>query len=225
MNAPRRTRIKFCGLTSEAEIALAVEAGADAVGVIVAPSPRRVTLEALPSLAAAVPAFVTKVGVVVGPSEAEAAALRALGFMLQFSGDESAELCERLCAGAAYLKAFHVHPEESALVADLACLREYRRAVWMFDSRLDARYGGTGVPFVWHVVEAAAAQRPIVVSGGLTPENVGACVRAVRPHAVDVRSGIETAGRKDPAKMLAFVRAVHEADAALGAADALRVTA
>jgi phosphoribosylanthranilate isomerase len=82
----------------------------------------------------------------------------------------------------------------------------------MFDSRIDGRYGGTGVSFVWQLVEAIAARRAIVISGGLTPANVAACVRAVRPHAVDVRSGIETAGRKDPAKMAAFVRAVREAD-------------
>ncbi len=224
MNAPRRTRIKFCGLQTEDDIALAVEAGADAIGIIVAASPRRVALERLPALSAAVPPFVTKVGVLAsrgddaGLDDAEAAALRELGFTLQFSGDESAARCERLAGGAHYLKAFHVRPDDRDM-PELESRRAYRHAMWMFDSRVDARYGGTGVPFLWRVVQAVAAQRPIVVSGGLTPENVAACVRSVRPHAVDVRSGIETSGRKDPAKMLAFVRAVREADeSAAGAA-------
>jgi phosphoribosylanthranilate isomerase len=211
VNAPRRTRIKFCGCESVADIALAVEAGADAVGIIVADSPRRVDLELLPMLAAAVPAFVTKVGVLAGQGEVEAAALRALGFTLQFSGDESAAECEYLAGGAAYLKAFHVRPDDDT-VPDFEVRRDYRSAMWMFDSRVDGRHGGTGVPFLWQTVEAAAARRAIVISGGLTPSNVATCVRAVRPHAVDVRSGIETAGRKDPEKMHAFVRAVRAAD-------------
>jgi phosphoribosylanthranilate isomerase len=169
------------------------------------------SVDALPELAAAVPAFVTKVGVLAGQGDMEATALRALGFTLQFSGDESAVECERMAGGAPYLKAFHVQPGEGDIV-DLASRRDYRNAMWMFDSRIDGRYGGTGVSFVWQLVEAIAARRAIVISGGLTPANVAACVRAVRPHAVDVRSGIETAGRKDPAKMAAFVRAVREAD-------------
>jgi phosphoribosylanthranilate isomerase len=211
VNAPRRTRIKFCGLTSEAEIALAVEAGADAVGIIVAPSSRQVALDRLPALASAVPAFVSKVGVLVNAAESVADVLRSLGFTLQFSGDESPAECERLAGGSAYLKAFHVDPGAAGNV-ELESRRAYVNAMWMFDSRVDARYGGTGVPFLWQTVGAAAARRPIVVSGGLTPENVAQCVRDVRPHAVDVRSGIETADRKDAQKMFAFVRAVREAD-------------
>jgi phosphoribosylanthranilate isomerase len=211
VNAPRRTRIKFCGLTTVREIALAVEAGADAVGVIVAPSSRRVALDRLPELAAAVPAFVSKIGVLVNQAEPVVDALRSLGFTLQFSGDETPAECERLAAGSAYLKAFHVDPSAGEDV-ETESRRAYINAMWMFDSRVDARYGGTGVPFLWRTVAAAAARRPIVVSGGLTAENVAECVRAVRPHAVDVRSGIETAGRKDAEKMFAFVRAVREAD-------------
>jgi phosphoribosylanthranilate isomerase len=211
VNEPRRTRIKFCGLTTAREIALAVEAGADAVGIIVAPSSRQVGLDRLPELAAAVPAFVSKIGVLVNQDESVTSTLRALGFTLQFSGDESPAECERLAGGSTYLKAFHVDPRAEGSV-EAEWRRAYVNAMWMFDSRVDARYGGTGVPFLWHTVAATAARRPIVVSGGLTPENVAACVRAIRPHAVDVRSGIETANRKDAEKMFAFVRAVREAD-------------
>jgi phosphoribosylanthranilate isomerase len=82
----------------------------------------------------------------------------------------------------------------------------------MFDSSVAGSFGGTGRAFDWSLVAALARERPLVMSGGLTPANVGACIRAVRPYAVDVRSGIETDGRKDPDKMRDFVRAVREAD-------------
>jgi len=210
---PGRTRIKFCGITTPAEAALAAEAGADAIGVILAESPRRVEATALPELAAAVPPFITKVGVLAGAAEGEAARLRALGFVLQFSGSESPALCERTSAGATYIKAFHVRRGISYDAADFAPLEEYAHALWMFDAKPDERLGGSGTTFMWDIVEPLARRRRVIIAGGLTPENVGACVRAVRPFAVDVRSGIETGDAKDPEKMRAFVRAVREADA------------
>ena len=207
-----RTRVKFCGMTSPRDVALAVAAGADAVGVIAAESPRRVAEADLPRLAAAVPPFVDRIAVVVDPSDREAALLRALGFTLQFSGDEPADRCEQLADGLPYVKAFHLPPEAAGPPAagDLAA---YGRALWMFDTRVAGRRGGTGVPFGWAAVAGVARERDVVVAGGLTPENVGACVRAVRPYAVDTRGGVETADAKDVEKMRAFVRAVREADA------------
>jgi phosphoribosylanthranilate isomerase len=86
--------------------------------------------------------------------------------------------------------------------------------MWMFDTRVADRAGGSGLPFDWSIIQSIAIARAIVISGGLTPGNVADCVRAVRPYAVDVRSGIETDGRKDAAKMAAFVAGVHEADTA-----------
>ncbi len=210
-----RTRIKFCGMTSLADVALAVDAGADAVGVIVAASsPRRADPELLLVLATAVPPYVSRIAVVTSPSEREAATLRALGFTLQFSGEELPAECARLAAGHAYVKAFHLRDDTAYDAADFEELAAYENALWMFDSRVGEKLGGTGIPFVWDLVAPVARRRPVVVSGGLRPENVGACVRAVRPYAVDARSGIETEGRKDPAKMRAFVRAVREADEA-----------
>lgn len=206
----RRTRIKFCGMTSADEVALAVAAGVDAVGVILAPSARRVPPERVAELAKAIPPFVARVGVLANQGEEEASLLLGLGFTLQFSGSESAERCEMLSRGAPYLKVFHV--DRDARSIDDAGSIAFPHALWMFDTRAAGRAGGSGLTFDWTVLQSTAHERAIVVSGGLTSDNVAACVRAVRPYAVDVRSGIETEGRKDVAKMGAFVAAVREAD-------------
>jgi phosphoribosylanthranilate isomerase len=208
-----RTRIKFCGMTSPADIALAVEAGADAVGVILAPaSPRKVTADVLPTLAVAIPPFVARVGVVTSPSEAEVARLTALGFSIQFSGEESASDCRRLAADRPYIKALHVS-EDGHADDLLRRFDEHRNALAMLDTRSGNKSGGTGVPFPWEVAAPLARSRRVVISGGLSVTNVRACVRMLRPYAVDVRSGIETDGRKDADKMQAFVQAVRQADA------------
>jgi phosphoribosylanthranilate isomerase len=207
-----RTRIKFCGMTSAADVALAVEAGADAVGFIVAPSARRVAASALPGLLAAVPPFVTAVIVSAGETDADLAALGARGALLQFSGVEPPGHCERLANGARYLKAFHVRAEDGVATFDRATLAAYPNALALIDSSAGGAFGGTGRAFDPRLVAELARERPLVLSGGLTPENVADAVRTVRPYAVDVRGGIETNGAKDPAKMRAFVRAVREAD-------------
>ncbi len=214
MIARLRTRVKFCGMTSAGDVALAVAAGADAVGVILAPSARRVTLERVAEIAAAIPPFVSRIGVVVDPSEEEAGVLGDLGFTLQFCGDETPETCAALAAGAPYVKVFHVPADATAF--DFSPCAAYTHATWMFDTRAPRHGGGSGMTFSWQLIEAAARERPIIVSGGLSAANVGACVAALGPYAVDVRSGIESDGRKDAAKMSAFLAAVRGADEARG---------
>jgi phosphoribosylanthranilate isomerase len=209
VTAPRRTRVKFCGMTSVRDVALAVDAGADAVGVIVADSARRVPLEALEEIAAAIPPYVDRIGVIADQGEREAEAFRARGFTLQFSGEETPSDCRALARGAPYIKVFHVDPATGTV--DVERCAEYAGALWMFDARVPGVRGGTGTSFDWSVVLPAARARRIVVSGGLTAENVAACIDAVHPYAVDVRSGIETDGTKDPAKMRAFVGSVLRA--------------
>jgi phosphoribosylanthranilate isomerase len=193
-------------MTSAADVALAVDAGADAVGVIVAESSRRVSLDRLAAIAAAIPPYVSRVGVLADQGESEAAPLRALGFTLQFSGEETPEQCAALAAGLPYLKVFHLDP--SVPNVEVERYAAYENAVWMFDTHVAGNRGGTGRAFDWSALEAIASAHRIVVSGGLRAENVGACVALVRPFAVDVRSGIETDGAKDPVKMAAFVRSV-----------------
>ncbi len=194
---------------------LAVDAGADAVGVILAEgSPRRVGLERLHRIAEAVPALVGLVAVFVDPPSSLVDEALKLGAIPQFHGDEPADACEAFAAGP-YLKAFHVRAEPAPTAEEFARFaRPFAHATWLFDTaRAGGRSGGTGRSFDWPLARRLAGPRPIVISGGLTPENVGDCVRAVRPFAVDVAGGVETDGTKDPRKLRAFVRAVRAADA------------
>ena len=208
--------MKICGCTSRADVAVAVDAGADAVGVILAEtSERRVSIERFREIAEAVPAIVTLVAVFVDPPAALVDEALKAGAIPQFHGYEPAEACEAFAAGP-YLKAYHVRANRSNSQAEFETLaRPFEHATWLFDTADESgRSGGTGRTFAWDTARELAGARRFVVSGGLTAENVGDCVRAVRPYAVDVRSGVETSGVKDPEKVYAFVRAVREADAA-----------
>jgi phosphoribosylanthranilate isomerase len=209
-----RTRVKICGCTSIEDVALAVAAGADAVGVILAErSERRVSIERFRDIAQSVPALTTLVAVFVDPPASLVDEVLHAGAIPQFHGDESAEACEAVAAGP-YLKAFHVDAGRAHEPDDFAQrARAFAHATWMFDTAGDdGRSGGTGRTFAWELARKLAGDRRFVVSGGLTPENVRDCVRTARPYAVDVRSGVETNGMKDPEKIRAFVRAVRAAD-------------
>ncbi len=206
--------MKICGCTSADDVALAVDAGADAVGVILAEqSERRVGLDRFRGIAQSVPALTTLVAVFVDPPASLVDEALKAGAIPQFHGHEPAEACEAFAAGP-YLKAYHVDAVRPPSRAEFgAFARPFEHATWMFDAAgADGRSGGTGRTFAWDIAADLAGGRRFVVSGGLTPENVGACVRAVRPYAVDVRSGVETNGKKDPDKVRAFVRAVRGAD-------------
>lgn len=201
------TLVKFCGCTSPHDVTLAAEAGADAFGMIFAPSPRRIAWEAASEIAEQRLEGIAPVAVFVNPRHEEVERVRSLfpHAWLQFSGDEPPQFIARY--GDRAIKAIHVggssSPEE--------CATQYPGALLVLDTHDDRVAGGTGRSFAWPSVTALAHERRIIVAGGLTPENVGRCVGEVRPFGVDVRSGIETDGRKDPKKMSAFVRAVHAA--------------
>jgi phosphoribosylanthranilate isomerase len=203
----------MCGCTTVRDAELAIAAGADAIGMIFAPSERRIALPEAAKIAQAVPPLVTLVGVFIDPTLAQLEdALHTIPTMqLQFSGTETPEVCTAM--KVPYTKVFHVAAAERL---DLDALRDeatrYPGALAMFETA-SAVGGGSGKTFDWSGLEALGRRRRIAISGGLTPENVGTCVRMVRPYAVDVRSGIEAEGRKDPKKMRDFVRAVREADA------------
>ncbi len=207
---PGRTMIKFCGCTSPADARNAIDAGADAVGVIFAPSPRRIDLERAREIAAAVGADARFVGVFVDPPAGDVAAARAAipHLVAQFSGDEPPALCA--AAEGAFIKVFHVEAQAQA-APDERDVDRYGAPVVMFETA-SAQRGGSSRTFGWDVVAPLVAGRRAMISGGLTPENVGQVVRRLRPYGVDVRSGIETGGVKDFQKMRAFVRAVREAE-------------
>lgn len=206
------TRIKFCGITSWSDVELAIAAGADAVGLIFAPSPRRIDLRNARDIASRIGAAITPVGVFVNPAPGDVERVRDLfpAMLLQFSGDETPEAVASF--SGATIKTIHIANEGPEELETLA--NRYSPALPLFEKKSAAAYGGTGMRFDWGLVRAFAGRRPIFIAGGLTPENVGELVASVRPYGVDVRSGIETSGRKDLAKMRAFVRRVRENDAA-----------
>lgn len=215
-----RTRIKLCGLTRAQDVQLAVELGADALGLVFYPaSPRAVDAKQAAQLLALLPSFVSTVGLFVNASAAEVRQTLAIApiSILQFHGDETLEQC---CAIAQevkrpFLRALRVRPDMKS--ADLLeCDQQYRKASPYFSGLLldtwVESYGGSGKVFDWSLIPAELAHRA-VLSGGLNAQNVTEAVRSVRPFAVDVSSGIESAkGIKDAAMMHAFVSAVIAGD-------------
>jgi phosphoribosylanthranilate isomerase len=199
--------IKFCGCGTWRDVELAIDAGADAFGMIFAPSPRRISLDAAGEIARRVGTAIEPVAVFVNPAPSLVDEVLALfpHARLQFSGDETPEFVTRY--GDRAIKAIHVDAEGTHVAQRAA---RFTGATLLLDARQDGLAGGTGQTFGWeHAVPIAKARR-VVIAGGLTPENVAACVETVQPYGVDVRNGIESDDRKDPSKMRAFVRAVRE---------------
>lgn len=183
------------------------------MGFIFAESERQVPIDTAADIVSRLPPFTTVFGVFVDPDVATVRyAQDAIpGLHAQFSGDEPPSFCEAT-SPLRYLKALHLGgPRDDAEVISSAS--DYPRAVPLFDVWHPQKRGGTGVTFRWSRLAGARKPAVFAVSGGLTAENVGECVRLLRPNVVDVRSGVETNGRKDEDKIRAFVRAVREADA------------
>jgi phosphoribosylanthranilate isomerase len=202
-------RVKICGMADRGDVDSCVAAGADALGFIFyANSPRRLTFDAARILTAAVPPFVTTVGVFAGePADVVRSAIESCRLdVLQFSGDEPAEFCGSF--GKPTIVAArdrHWSPEQRAKARAIAVL---------VDSWSSSEFGGTGrvsPPEQAHRARDEHEGAVIVLAGGLTPANVGQLVRSVRPDAVDVRTGVERGGRKDPELVRAFVTAAHAA--------------
>ncbi len=204
-----RTRIKICGLTREADVDAAIEAGADALGFVLYPkSPRALTLARAQALAARLPPFVTPVLLFVNasPGEVHAAAQALPQALLQFHGDETPEQCQ--AAGRPFLRAARMAPG-----FDLLDFAERFRAATalLLDAHVEG-YGGGGKAFDWSLLPPSVPS-PVVLSGGLNPANVTDGVLHVRPFAVDVSSGVESAkGVKDAGLMRRFCKAVRDAD-------------
>ncbi len=203
-----RTRVKFCGLTRPEDVDAAVAAGADALGFVLWPgSKRAVELDRLATLAARVPAFVTRVGLFVDPDEALLTRAAEHLDLLQFHGEESPAFCE--AAPRSWIKALRMRDG-----LDLhAAARDYAGArALLLDAYRPGVPGGTGETFDWSRIPVRLA-KPVILAGGLTPANVAEAIGAVRPLAVDVSGGIETApGIKGAVEMRDFLRAVRRAD-------------
>lgn len=213
----QRTRIKVCGLTREADVDAAVEAGADAIGFVLYPkSPRHVDVDRAATLARRLPPFVTPVGLFVNATAEEVeAALRAIPqLVLQFHGDETPQACR--AAGRPYLRAARMATGFDLL--DFARRFSDAQAL-LLDAHVEG-YGGGGKVFDWSLIPASVPS-PVVLSGGLTAANVTDGILQVRPWAVDVSSGVESAkGIKDAQAIRRFCDAVREADARIADATA-----
>lgn len=205
-----RTRVKICGITRVDDARTAVALGADAIGLVFyPPSPRNLGVEQARAIIAAVPPYVTVVGLFVDPAPQQVESVLRhcpLG-LLQFHGDEAPGFCARF--GRPFVKAARVGADTDLV----QYLSPYMAAQgWLLDAYSDKLYGGTGESFDWKLIPPKLA-RPVILSGGLSPDNVTAAVRQVRPWAVDVSSGVETAkGIKDTAKIAAFMTGVKHAD-------------
>jgi phosphoribosylanthranilate isomerase len=204
-----RTRIKICGITRTPDARAAAEGGADAIGLVFyPPSPRYLSAERAVEIRDALPPFVQAVALFVNPDAAQVAQVigRVRPGMLQFHGEETPQFCAQF--GLPYIKACRVRKGVDLL--------EYLRpfsgaAAWLLDSFVE-EYGGVGESFDWSLVPAERS-RPLVLSGGLSSENIAQAIRRVRPWGVDVSSGVETSkGVKDAAKIAAFIAEVRNAD-------------
>lgn len=216
-----RTRIKMCGITRREDAEKAIEAGADALGFVFYPhSPRHITAEKAASIAAYLPPFISLVGLFVNASFADIIQTAERGFLhiLQLHGHESPEFCQQLTqeTGGAWplIKAIQVATQE-----DLNAVKPYttqdKPAVHgiLLDTKVKNQYGGTGQTFDWTLINAWPYPVPLILAGGLQPDNVATAIQQVRPYAVDVSSGIEQRpGEKSTEKIHSFVQQVWQAD-------------
>ena len=196
-------KVKICGITNVEDALLAVSAGADAVGFVFhESSPRFVFPEQAGAIIRVLPPFIQVVGLFVNADIGfvnETSDLCGLD-LVQLHGDEPPEYCGQV--NRRVIKAFRVKD-----ITSLDPLKNYQVSGYLLDAWSPAAYGGTGMSFNWEVAKVAEKYNPIILAGGLTPENVMSAVEIVAPYAVDVSSGVEAApGKKDPDKVREFVR-------------------
>jgi phosphoribosylanthranilate isomerase len=207
------TRVKICGLTALEDAHLAADLGAWALGMIFWPdSPRSCSIEQAEAIGAQLHRRVELAGVFVNASldhVAETADICRFT-LLQLHGDEGPSYCQEAArrTGCRVIKAARVRD-----AADVQAIRAYRTDFHLLDTHSERAPGGTGESFDWELARLHPGDPPLILSGGLTADNVGQAIAAVRPYGVDSASGTEAEpGRKDPAKVDAFFRAVEHAD-------------
>lgn len=216
-------RIKICGMTRREDIAVAVAAGADALGFVMwEGSARAIDTDTLAALSATVSPFVTRVGLFVDPSVADVEVCLPYLDLLQFHGDESPDFCARF--GKPWIKALRMRDE---LDLHAAAATYAGAGALLLDAYRPGVPGGTGETFDWRRIPGDLA-KPVILAGGLTPDNVADAVAQVRPYAVDVSGGVEALGAAEPHDVTAAVDAgdaVHAAATQKGIKDPLRVRA
>ncbi|PLX79816.1 MAG: phosphoribosylanthranilate isomerase [Desulfuromonas sp.] len=201
-------RVKICGITNKEDALHAVASGADALGfVFYDGSPRCVSREQVAAIVADLPPLVTTVGLFVNAArETISETIRVCGLnVIQLHGDETPEECSY--SGVKVVKALRLRQQSG-----LAEAARFSNQTLLVDAYVPGEYGGTGSLSDWELARQLAVQRPIILAGGLTPENVAAGINAVKPYAVDVSSGVEASpGKKDPRKVTLFIKKAKEA--------------
>jgi phosphoribosylanthranilate isomerase len=203
-------KVKVCGITSYEDAAMVLDQGADALGFNFFPrSPRYISPEGARRIIERLPPFINSVGLFVNAPEPEevSAIARVAGIqVLQLHGDESPEYCKKLC-GWPLIKVIRIGKDRIA-----ENLKAYPVQGFLLDSKDDILFGGTGKSFDWARALEVKSIRPVILAGGLRPDNVGEAIRMVMPYAVDVCSGVEsTPGKKDGKKLGEFMKEVRNA--------------
>jgi phosphoribosylanthranilate isomerase len=211
------TRVKICGIRDKTHALAAVEAGADFIGLVFAPSKRQVSPAQAREIANAVKKSSDSakvVGVFVNAPSSDVNRIADFCALdcVQLSGDESWEYCQEL--KKTIIKVIHVSSGQKTdeILADIETgyqLLPEKELVCLLDSRVGGAYGGTGQVFNWQLAREVSVRFPVMIAGGLTAANVGQLVREVKPWGVDVSTGVESNGLKDASKIRAFVKAVR----------------
>ncbi len=203
-------KVKVCGITNYEDAATALDQGVDALGFNFFPSsPRYIDPETARSIIRRLPPFAATVGIFVNvpmPEQVIEIARIACVQVLQLHGRETPEYCRSL-ADWILIKALHVDGNQ---VPDLP--KDYPVQAFLLDVKHEGRFGGTGKTFDWNLIKEMKRTRPIILAGGLRPENVREAIRIVAPYAVDVCSGVESApGKKDAGELIEFMNEVRHA--------------
>lgn len=200
------TKVKICGLTEEKHVKVAVEAGADAIGFVFAPSSREISVKDAARLGALIPEGILKIGVFVNASKTELhETYETVGLdYIQLHGDESPSFIQKV--GLPTIKAFSVKSIE-----DVQRASEYAVDYYLFDAPGTLYKGGSGIPFDWTLLEKSGISREkLILAGGLHVDNVQEAISRVQPQMVDVSSGVEKDKRKDELLIRSFIDAVRD---------------
>jgi len=214
------THVKICGIREEAHALAAVEAGADFIGLIFVPGRRQVTPSQAKKIAAAVKQddkATEVVGVFVNTPALQVMKIADFCHLdrVQLSGDESREYCAGITKPIIKVIRIARRQQVEAICAELAAGAKFfsnQKHLYLLDPQVNGKYGGTGTTLDWNLAHQVAQRFPVIIAGGLTPQNVAQAIKTAKPWGVDTSSGVETGGVKDIAKIRAFIAAARSAD-------------